>query len=91
MADAPTTPKPAAAQELKAANDELLAQLESTLAALPPDERKHFFFNHKDAAALKLVNLLSARVDCIRDPAARKAFFIAHPELEVRYSANNFK
>ena len=44
----------------------------------------------QDADTLKLVTLLSQRVDCIRNAADRKKFFLAHPELEVRYSFANF-
>ena len=79
------------AQQLKAANDALLAELESELSVLSPEDRQAYFFDRKDADSIRLVNLLSARVDCIRNPADRKAFFLAHPELEVRYSASNFK
>ena len=78
------------AQETKAANDALLDELETRLAALAEDERRLYFFENKTAEDLKLVNLLSQRVDAIRNPADRKAFFLAHPELEVRYSAKNF-
>ena len=78
-------------QQLKAANDALLAELESELSALTPEDRQAYFFNRKDADSVRLVNLLSARVDSIRNAADRKAFFLAHPELEVRYSASNFK
>jgi len=78
------------AQEIKAANDVLLAELETKLAELTAEERRLYFFENKTAEDLKLVNLLSQRVDAIRIPADRKAFFMAHPELEVRYSAKNF-
>lgn len=77
-------------QERKAAEDALLSELETKLAQLSTDDRKSFFFENKDAESLKLVNLLSSRVDAIRNPADRKAFFLAHPELEVRYSFKNF-
>ena len=77
-------------QQRKAAEDALLAELETKLAALEPEARKAYFFENKDADSLNLVNLLSSRVDAIRQPADRKAFFIAHPELEVRYSFKNF-
>jgi hypothetical protein len=82
---AETIIKPAAA-----APEDPLAALESILSALPAGERKLYFFKRKDAESLKLVNLLSCKVDAIRDPAARRQFFLAHPELEVRYSAANF-
>jgi|GEM_PF-6860130 len=89
MADtsSPLTP----AQAIQAANQEKLAALEEVLSGLLPEERRAYFFMHKDADSLNLVNLLSAQVDAIRNPADRKQFFMAHPELEVRYSANNFK
>lgn len=88
MADEPIKLTPA--QEIQAANDAKLAELEATLSALPADERALYFFGKKDAETLRLVNLLSQKVDAIRNPADRKAFFLAHPELEVRYSAKNF-
>lgn len=78
------------AQDRKAAEDALLSDLESKLAALTAVERKQYFFGKNDADSVKLVNLLSSRVDAIRNPAERKAFFMAHPELEVRYSWKNF-
>ena len=62
----------------------------SSGCGLRSDERAAYFFENKSAEDLKLVNLLSQRVDAIRNPADRKAFFLAHPELEVRYSAKNF-
>ena len=77
-------------QAIKQAQDEKLAALETKLAALEPEERKLFFFHKTDAESVELVNLLSSRVDAIRDPVKRKAFFMAHPELEVRYSFVNF-
>ena len=77
-------------QQRKAAEDALLAELETKLAALDPEARAGYFFENKDADSLNLVNLLSSRVDAIRKPADRKAFFMAHPELEVRYSFKNF-
>jgi hypothetical protein len=83
-------PKKTAAQLRKEAEDTLLADLETKLSALTPEQRKNYFFENKDADSLKLVNLLSARVDCIRDAGERKKYFLAHPELEVRYSAANF-
>ena len=86
MAETPITQ----AQAVKSANDALLADLETKLAALESDERAAYFFENKSDEDLKLVNLLSQRVDAIRNPADRKAFFLAHPELEVRYSAKNF-
>ena len=79
------------AQKMKADNDALLAELDAELSQLTAEARKEYFFVNKDDRAVKLVNLLSARVDSIRDPARRKEFFLAHPELEVRYSAANFK
>jgi len=94
MADLPkpaATPPQSSLQALKAANDTLLAAFEAKLSALTPDERRNYFFKNKDAESVNLVNLLSARVDAIRNPADRKAFFMAHPELEIRYSASNFK
>lgn len=77
-------------QERKIAEDTLLSELENTLAALDPHARKHYFFENTDDSSVKLVGLLSSRVDAIRNPADRKAFFLAHPELEVRYSFKNF-
>ena len=77
-------------QERKAAEDALLVELENKLSALDRESRKAYFFENKDADSLALVNLLSSRVDAIRDPAKRKQFFLAHPELEVRYSFKNF-
>lgn len=92
--DKTPTPTPAAAstpaQAIKAANDALIAGHETKMTALKPEERAAYFFNNKDADSLKLVNLLSQAVDAIRNPADRKAFFLAHPELEVRYSFRNF-
>lgn len=38
----------------------------------------------------KTLDALCREVDAITDPAKRKAFFLAHPELEVRYSHANF-
>ena len=78
------------AQKTKADNDALLAELEAELSALSAEARKEYFFVNKDARAMNLVNLLSQRVDSIRNSIDRKAFFMAHPELEVRYSAANF-
>jgi hypothetical protein len=78
------------AQKIKADNDALLAELDAELAQLTPEARKEYFFVNRDARAVKLVNLLSSRVDAICDPAKRKEFFLSHPELEVRYSAANF-
>lgn len=86
VASAPLTPM----QVLKQAQDDKLAALETTLSQLSDEERKYFFFHKNDKASVELVNLLSSRVDAIQDPAKRKAFFLAHPELEVRYSAVNF-
>jgi hypothetical protein len=77
-------------QQRKSAEDALLSELELKLSALDPDARKAYFFENNDAEELNLVNLLSSRVDAIRKPSDRKAFFLAHPELEVRYSFKNF-
>jgi len=88
MSDSNTPLTPA--QERKAANDVKLAELEELLSALSPEDRRLHFFENKDAASLELVNLLSQKVDGIKNSADRKAFFLAHPELEVRYSAKNF-
>ncbi len=77
-------------QQIKADQDAKLADLEQKLSAMEADERKYFFFHKSDPESVELVNILSSRVDAIRDPAKRKAFFLAHPELEVRYSFINF-
>jgi hypothetical protein len=90
MAETPITKM----QAIKAEQDAKIAAHETAMAALEQSEgkeaRKYFFFNNKDKDAVETVNLLSSRVDAIRDPAKRKAFFMAHPELEVRYSFINF-
>ena len=88
---APVAPAVTRAQQIKAEQDAKLAELEAKLAALEPDDRKHFFYHKNDVATVELVNLLSSRVDALqKDPGKRKAFFMAHPELEVRYSFKNF-
>ena len=69
---------------------EIERELDELLSALSPEDRRLHFFENKDAVSLELVNLLSQKVDAIKSPADRKAFFLAHPELEVRYSAKNF-
>lgn len=78
------------AAQIQQANAALLAELETTLAALSPEDRRLYFFQRKSPSDLKLVNLLSSQVDAIRDPRDRRKFFLAHPELEVRYSHANF-
>jgi hypothetical protein len=85
-----TSPVLTRMQALKQEQDAKLQELEDQLSQLTAEERNHFFFHKNDQASVELVNLLSSRVDAIRDAGKRKAFFLAHPELEVRYSFINF-
>jgi hypothetical protein len=90
---APVSPVKAAAtrmQQIKQEQDAKLEKLEATLSALTEQERKEYFFKNTDKDSVELVNILSARVDAMRDPEKRKEFFLAHPELEIRYSFANF-
>jgi hypothetical protein len=85
--DIETIPAPAPAAT---AIVNLVADLETKLAPLDAAARKDYFHKNKTADDVKALNALCAKVDSIRVPAERKAFFLAHPELEIRYSANNF-
>ena len=78
----PTTPT-------AAPQPDLLAALESKLSALDPVARKNYFYKNTTADDVKALNLLCRQVDSLAG-ANRKSFFLAHPELEVRYSAGNF-
>lgn len=95
MPDNPTNTALTRMQQIKAeqeakiqAHESAMTELESTEGG--KEKRKYHFFNNKEPAAVELVNLLTSRVDSIREPAKRKAFFMAHPELEVRFSFVNF-
>jgi len=77
-------------QQIKDAQDAKIQAHETEMEKLEKEERKYFFFHKNDSETLEIVNLLSSRVDAIRDQSKRKAFFLAHPELEVRYSFANF-
>lgn len=61
------------------------------LDALTKEQRKAYFFTKKDKESLALLESLCAEVESIKDATKKREFFLNHPELEVRYSAVNFK
>ena len=73
---------------LKALND-LLAAHEANVASLDDKARADYFHKNKTPEDAKTLNALCAKVESLRGND-RKDFFLAHPELEVRYSAGNF-
>lgn len=83
--NAPLDPRAAKLKELS----EFMDAYEAKVGALPPAERKAYFLKNKSADDARALNVLCNKVDAMRGPD-RKAFFLAHPELEIRYSAANF-
>jgi len=85
---APVAPLDARAAKLKELAD-FMDAYEAKLAALSPADRKAYFFKNKSADDVRALNVFCNKADALRGPD-RKAFFLAHPELEIRYSAANF-
>lgn len=76
----------------------LLSEHETKMTGLTPERRKMFFLETEDGSKkfpgkdeLLIINLLTAEVDKLKgNPAKRREYFLAHPELLVRFSAANF-
>jgi hypothetical protein len=90
MADKAESPQPAAKPATAPQSaPEFIAEYEASVGVLTPAERKEYFHKNKTPEAVRALNILCNQADAKRG-AERKAFFLAHPELEIRYSAGNF-